>query len=1161
MLNQSKHFKKAALAVVISSILGGCNSSSSGGGDTAKNPGNGNESEQRVSLTGLAVKGLLSNATVTAYSLDKSVNLQTTETSSDGSYTLADMDFDGAILVELTTNAKTTSVCDAANGCGDKVFGAVYPFNDANFKLTSVLPSASTATNQKLMVTPLTHLAAQQVISSGVTEPADIQGTVNATAELLGLDGVDINTLAPVDITDPAAVQAASSDAQLYGALVGAIATLAEERADTSIADVLETLVEDYEDGGLVGNSTDESKITLDVIFETAGDVVEAAEVKAEAEDVELNLDATSTALVVEQQEAQSEEADTDIEPEVVPDEPVDPTSDAAKLASLLEDVSTWDQALELASDKGIYQPFEDQLIAAKDLVNVVGEQSKLLKTAEKLIIGNEYEVYGCWDGQESSTLISEAECTAGGFDGAYETESDDSALMTGSYVFAASVEFAAFFERHYRLLGTVPESATLTLEDAISLNFDGMFAPDADDDGDLNTVILTPVFSNAGRMLSASVTFTHNNPNSDEAVQFSLNVARDEGSSDASTITYQVSDITGYIDNDIGTANDEYFSGDGGSITFKFANAAAAQYFIGETDTGDYQSMVDLVGIDTELDVEVSIGSIDGTVVAEKAGFNISSSFEKAQGASALSSADLSIGINVENVAENEALNGTITFDLAGDLLETINASDPTELMHEYIASAIEVKFEGDITARSDDNSVATFDGAVIASGTFIPVSIDPENEAEELSISFDGDFSVTDSAGLETTFVGDINATLETLKNADGSPYILDGEMRSEPSQAGFVGTLTTETATGSASVSLNAALAVDYSSMVFPAIDYPSNGDIATTVTYSLKDGVEAALVAGQTPQLSSITLTADVESGVNAMVKGLNTQLPGMRAEIGYRDAQNTELTISLADCAEDDLFSDALQCDLLINNAVVNHLDSLNSDNTLIGILNSFQFQQHGENARLFAPTFILWTDFGDIWMSRAEYMEVPFEAPGASGTYSVNQNLVVHESDFNMEIDAFATEANYPVYSAALQIDTELVGIDDGQIKVSATNTGHDSFTGSALFSYGNRNIKLDADTDSLVGKDQTFITLSNGEISLKLVAECATATNDEGVHDIDAIAACEGDLNFSGDVYIDGADEKVAVVEDRGGLPVIKFVSGDSYGVVLTPNFDFVKQ
>lgn len=347
-----------------------------------------------------------------------------------------------------------------------------------------------------------------------------------------------------------------------------------------------------------------------------------------------------------------------------------------------------------------------------------------------------------------------------------------------------------------------------------------------------------------------------------------------------------------------------------------------------------------------------------------------------------------------------------------------------------------------------------------------------------------------MTDTAGLETTFAGDINATLETLKNADGSPYIIGGEMSSELSQAGFIGTLTTETAAGAASVSLNAALAIDYSNMVLPTIDYPSNGDDAATVTYTLKDGIETALVAGKTAQLSSITLAADVESGVSSI-----------------------------------------------------------------------FQFQQHAENAQLFAPTFILWTDFGDIWMNSANYMEVPFEAPGASGTYSVTQTLVVIESDFDMEIDSFATETNYPVYSATLEIDTELMGIDDGQVKVSATNTGNDSSSGSALFSYGNRSIKLDADTASLVSKDQTFITLSNGDVSLKLVAECATAKNDEGIHDIEAIAACDGDLNFKGDVYIDGADEKVAVVEDRDGLPVIKFISGDSYGVVMTPNFDFVKQ
>ena len=75
--------------------------------------------------------------------------------------------------------------------------------------------------------------------------------------------------------------------------------------------------------------------------------------------------------------------------------------------------------------------------------------------------------------------------------------------------------------------------------------------------------------------------------------------------------------------------------------------------------------------------------------------------------------------------------------------------------------------------------------------------------------------------------------------------------------------------------------------------------------------------------------------------------------------------------------------------------------------------------------------------------------------------------------------------------------------------------------------------------------------------MSLKLVATCAT----DGGEQPESIAVCEGDLTTSGDVFIDDSGEKVAGIEDRDGAMVIKFVSGDSYGVVMTPNFGFVKQ
>lgn len=245
-------FKKNTLAVVIaSSVLSGCLSS---GSDSKDNDNDGGDQSEQVSISGIAVKGLLSNATVKAYSLDGSIELTSTTTDNDGSYTLPKISHKGAILIELTTNANTRSVCDAARGCNDSGtntdFGETYSFNDPSFKLTSILPSATMAAEQKLMVTPLTHLAAQRVIKQGFTSPAQIQRAVNDTAKLLGLAGVDINTLAPIDITNPEAVKAASQNAQMYGALMGAIATLAEDDGNATVTDVLANLANDFSTDG-----------------------------------------------------------------------------------------------------------------------------------------------------------------------------------------------------------------------------------------------------------------------------------------------------------------------------------------------------------------------------------------------------------------------------------------------------------------------------------------------------------------------------------------------------------------------------------------------------------------------------------------------------------------------------------------------------------------------------------------------------------------------------------------------------------------------------------------------------------------------------------------------------------------------------------------------
>ena len=1172
-------FQKTALALLVSSALVGCSGGGGSGGGltTPAAGGSGAAAAEQVSLSGIAIKGLLKAATVTAYSLDKSITLGTVETEEDGSYVLPNMDYQGAILVELTTNANTKTVCDAANGCAVSastvVFGTSYAFNDANFKLTSVLPNASLAANQKLMVTPITHLAAQRIIKSGITEPAKIQGAVNATAKLLGLDSVDINTLAPVDITNPNAVKTASSNAQMYGALVGAIATLAESKPGTSVADLLENLVDDYStDGGLSGNSADANKITLNNIFEAAGDVVTAAENKANEDNVVIDLGTIKTTIATETQEAQAAEPDAEVVEDVVDTAPVSPTSDSAKLAALLEDVSTWDQALEAASDKGIYQPFEDQLQAASDLVEVIADQSALLTSTESLVIGTEEEVYACWDNGDLAENASKADCDAAGFDGDFETETRDGLLVTGVEVTASLVELVAFFERVYRKDPTLQDTdlqalGDLTLDDAIALGYDGLFVPSLEDieDGLLNTVTITPTYVN-DRMVSAQASFTHTSPG-EESATFSLSVARNETTTP--TVTYQVSDVTGFIDVVANSTDDYFFSSDGGKIDFVFTDTTARDVFLGAVDDSTFESFINLLEFTVDMNMTASKGSIDGSNTSEQASMVFAAHFKKEQGAFALTNADVSIDVDVKNIATNETLAGAFNFKTAGSFEEvpvyaTSDSVTPIETLQDYFANTLETEFEGNIVTRLADGSVAMFDGSIAA-----------KTSIYDGGIALNGNMSVIDANNFETTFSGNINAEFVTLKNADGTPYVLQTYSEAMPSKVGLMGVLSTETTQGVAKVSLNAALDVDYSTFTMPELNVPAFNEKVADATYILTNAQITTPVVGKAEFLTSIMVQLDLQTGVGTTANAMNAAQPELAINTNYPLAYANEIAVSLncfdmpgPDMQDPDMQNSnpEFMCQLIVNGYNTgNSIASTTHESTLMNVVNGPEFQNNVYNASVFNPIAVLDTVVGDIVLVRPNNAPlIQFIQPQPGMATTATADLVVGSDELMVgfdTIDEIGSGSNSPTITATLQMDTQLMGIEDGQIKISAENIDHDNMTASALFRYGNRSVSLDVDTTNLIGKDKTFITLSNADVSLKLVATCATDKNDLGVHDNSGIAACDGDLNFSGDVFIDGSDSRVATLEDRDGLPVIKFVSGDSYGVVMTPNFDFVKQ
>ncbi len=1142
-------FKKTALSLALTSTLALTLASTLSGCSDSGSDNNNPQATKNLAISGFAVKGLLVNATVTAYSLDKSTILATIKTAVDGSYTLPDIDHVGAILVELTTNTNTTTVCDSAIGCatGDSgntaSFGDSYAFNDPDFILSSVLPDAKLAKQQKLMVTPITHLAAKRIAETGVTSASDIQGSVNATATLLGLSGIDINALAPVDITDSEAVANATGDAQLYGAMVGAIATLAEKNTGASVADVLEILADDFSaDGGLSGHSDDANKITLDSIFDAAAEVVTASEAKAIVDQVSLDLSGAATILATEDQAANAVAADAEIAPEVIPVEPEDPTSDAALLTALLNDVSTWDAAFDAASDKGIYQPFEDQLEATQDIVDAVSDQSKLITSAEAFFI------------KKSNTA---------------DEENENGPLLNSAQVIVDGIELAAFIERHYRLAGTAP-TAQLSLADAIALGYDGGFVSGSGFGSGLNTaaeqtVTIQPQFNTAGRMLSADIAFAYINSDqaSTETAELTFTVARDEGIASATELEYSVTAIVGINDDDgiRGNIDDMTVIGDGGKVALGFANASALQSFIGATENDLAISLADVTALDFNVDIGMSTGSAGNVADSERVEFAMDISFAKAQGVDAATTLQLSFGIEAENTASNESISGTYELEFGGNLSEEVNEFDASDFTHELVLNAYSMAFNGQVSATADDDSSVVFNGSITSDFDLLPTSDDAIDDADNFDLrlnqantSYSGSIVLTDANQYSTSFVGSMSAKLDTLKTADGTNLVLAGESQLEVSTLTLLGTLSTQTEEGNASVELNAATAFDRSNMVFTDLNFPAPRDRFADINYSFSEVTSSVLFEGQAAQPSSLIMTADIATSLNAEIANLNSQLDGLNAELAYPLVDDGIITaeISLDNCVS---YSTTKYCYLTIN-GVSKGSKSVSADNALLSVLNQYWVQNYDLPNNMFSPFVNVNSEVNNFIVRRNTYDLINF-----TSFQDQQAQMTADYDDLEMDLSIFEDETHFPKMTTTLQMDTRLAGIDDGQIKLTATNTGQEDFVGSVFLRYGLRSLKLDVDSEDLASSNSSFVTISNDSISMKIVATCATDLNDDGIHDNEGIASCSEELNFSGDIFVNDGADKVAVIEDRDGLAVIKFVAGNSMGIVLTPNFDIVRQ
>lgn len=283
-----------AVPLALSVALSAC-----GGGDDDDNS-NTTETSSTVSITGVVAKGIVSGASVKAYSVntDGSTGSEvgSSDTTSTGSYsmTLDDSYTGGPLKVTVAQQTGAQMKCDLAAGCGSGVeFGDQYTIA-SSFSL-SVL-SADADDQDTMNVTALTTLASAVVEEALSTSSAsdtqslqnEIAGTNSAIADLFGIstsNGGDLTSVPVIDLTDDAAVTQASASALKYAAMGPAIVSAVQTDATAAgssvgIEEALASFVSANNDGSILASSdTANAGVTdLKEILEAAEDVLVTVE-------------------------------------------------------------------------------------------------------------------------------------------------------------------------------------------------------------------------------------------------------------------------------------------------------------------------------------------------------------------------------------------------------------------------------------------------------------------------------------------------------------------------------------------------------------------------------------------------------------------------------------------------------------------------------------------------------------------------------------------------------------------------------------------------------------------------------------------------------------------------------------------------------------------
>ncbi|MGB1091217.1 MAG: hypothetical protein ACPGYX_03760 [Oceanobacter sp.] len=1122
-------WRALATTFMLTLALAGCGSSGDSDSDSNtsdNNTTNNSEQVDRVSLTGLAIKGIFINGLVTLSSLDGTEIYGSDLTDENGQYSLADMDIpSGPILATLTTIEETAQLCDSAIGCeadsGSIAFGDYYTFHDEDFFLIAVLPGYEDGvTDESLMITAMTHLAGYRALQEGVTDSEAIESINSATAELFGLAGADITRLAPSNLGSYG-MSTDSALAQEYGAINAAFATLAATRGMT-LTETLEQVSANYAyNGGLIANSSSEGIIDLHDIYSASIESLEAAVLAG----VEVD-DQALLALENERLDASAETEDVFIEAkteDVVVADITTQTAATQAAVDLLLSLNDWYDALFGEAAQEITSGYEDEIDSVIDLLPLLDEQAESIRGLRELIVSGSVDSACCDDQEEGS-------------------------LLKGTAVTAQLADLAAWIYANQSSLDETTDSEGYRTASVVDLIYQGAdiailgFLRTASTGneitGDLSLRYQTNIDSGYIELLATGT--------GAEASITAGSVTMTAGDNTMLTFDIQGLEMTG--------SQEETFSGTGQLIVTFASDTDKSTYLQTHNEASD----LNISAISLQLDSTIQgipTDSDDGNFARATAVLDIDMSTARSDGDSLTT--DLTANLNQSHPTSDsdpaDMALGTLTMTLQHRLAEQ---SSLEEFLLGGDWSSAELDFVGELVATTEAGDSVEFNGELLVDSTI------ENDQAQNLSFELDGALVFTQEE-VKTGFAGVLSLSSQRLRDANGEDVYKDGDpwyMISAVDMSGYLSLGDSDTT--SASLAVSAVLRqTDLDTLVsqITFTDMPEVASMLAEVTYS---GYEITTDTSNNSAL--LSYQHNVTSGFRQALADELSEAGLLNIELTTDLGFISSLGMSLSNCSvieENGASTENSICDLSLILTAINGVQSAVSETYTLPTENAQNpdvwseslLEQLVEALPLKSSSSIQLEALQGEASAYASDERNLNEFGSASSPISISIPVISsYTKDSETIVDELESDSLYRGMGASLTVDFNSIDFEDASIQTLVTRDGLDDAAVTVRLSYGNQMIQLQADTaQDWTDIDTNSIEISDGTASMLISATCAHSDGDFSGADL---YDCDGDLDVAGEIFV--GDFQIGTLESRDDLPVFVFEDGDDYQILITPAF-----